>query len=95
MRRRPSTPTLGRFAAMDFDYQGLHIAKDTFLAMCVTPAQRDPRVYGESATFDITATRGVSETIEGAGMTYTLLPRQGRVSDGDTVTGRALRVRAG
>ena len=72
MRWRPSTPTLGRFAAVDFDYQGLHIAKDTFLAMCVTPAQRDPRVFGEGAAFDITATREVPVLQFGAGPHYCL-----------------------
>ena len=70
MRWRPSTPTLGRFAAVDFEYQGLHIAKDTFLAMCVTPAQRDPRAFGEGATFDITATREVPILQFGAGPHY-------------------------
>jgi cytochrome P450 len=67
MRWRPATPTLGRFAAVDFDYQGLHIPEDTFLAMCVTPAQRDPRVYGTGAAFDITATREVPVLQFGAG----------------------------
>lgn len=70
MRWRPSTPTLGRFAAVDFEFQGLHIAKDTFLAMCVTPAQRDPRVLGTGDTFDITATREVPVLQFGAGPHY-------------------------
>jgi cytochrome P450 len=57
MRWVPSSPTIYRFAATDFDYEGLHIAKDTFLTMCVTAAQRDPRVFPGGDRFDITATR--------------------------------------
>lgn len=70
MRWRPSTPTLGRFASVDFEYQGVHIPKDTFLAMCVTPAQRDPRVYGDGGTFDITVSREVPILQFGAGPHY-------------------------
>lgn len=70
MRWRPSTPTLGRFAAKDFDYQGVHITKDTFLAVCVTPAQRDPRVFRDGTTFDIAATREASNLQFGAGPHY-------------------------
>ncbi|WP_103352592.1 cytochrome P450 [Amycolatopsis sp. CA-128772] len=54
MRWLPSSPTIYRFAAEDFEYQGLPIAKDTFLTVCVTAAQRDPRVFRNGAKFDIT-----------------------------------------
>jgi cytochrome P450 len=70
MRWRPSTPTLGRFATNDLDYQGLHIPKDTFLAVCVTPAQRDPRVFRDGDTFDITVTREAVNLQFGAGPHY-------------------------
>ncbi|WP_243726958.1 cytochrome P450 [Actinocrispum wychmicini] len=64
----PTATTLYRFAAQDFDYQGLHIAKDTFITMCVTIAQRDPRVFADGARFDITAVRPGSALLQfGAG----------------------------
>lgn len=67
MRWLPSSPTIYRFAATDFEFQGLDIAKDTFLTMCVTAAQRDPRVCRDGATFDITATRDAPLLQFGAG----------------------------
>jgi len=57
MRWLPSAPTVYRFAARDFDYQDLHITKDTQVIMAVAAAQRDPHVFHDGATFDITATR--------------------------------------
>jgi cytochrome P450 len=57
MRWRPSATTVYRFAAEDFDYRGLHIAEGTFLTMCVLAAQRDPRVFRDGDSFDITVTR--------------------------------------
>ncbi|MET8850219.1 cytochrome P450 [Amycolatopsis sp. NPDC004625] len=54
MRWLPSSPTIYRFAAEDFEYQGLSIARDTFLTVCVTAAQRDPRVFRNAGEFDIT-----------------------------------------
>jgi cytochrome P450 len=67
MRWLPSSPTIYRFAAEDFDFQGLPIAKDTFLTMCVTAAQRDPRVFRDGAVFDITASRDAPLLQFGAG----------------------------
>lgn len=67
MRWLPSSPTIYRFAATDFEFHGLHIAKDTFLTMCVTAAQRDPRVCPDGATFDITAARDAPLLQFGAG----------------------------
>lgn len=57
MRWCPSAMTLFRFAAGDFDYQGLRIAADTQLTMCILGAQRDPRVFRNGNSFDITVTR--------------------------------------
>jgi cytochrome P450 len=72
MRWLPSTPTIYRFAAEDFGYQGLHIAKGTFLTMCITAAQRDPRVFRDGSRFDITATRDAQLLQFGAGPHYCL-----------------------
>jgi len=57
MRWRPSSPTIYRFAAEDFEYHGLHIAKDTMITACVPTAQRDPHVFRNGGEFDITAKR--------------------------------------
>ena len=67
MRWLPSAPTVYRFAAQDFDYQGLHITKDTMITMSVATAQRDPHVFHGGTTFDITATREMPPLQFGAG----------------------------
>jgi cytochrome P450 len=67
MRWCPSTTIVLRCAAEDFDYQGLHIEKGTFLTMCVQTAQRDPRVFTNGDSFDITATSSVPPLLFGAG----------------------------
>lgn len=67
MRWRPSSPTLYRFAAQDFEYQGLHIAKDTMITMCVPTVQRDPHVFRDGGRFDITVKREAPPLQFGAG----------------------------
>lgn len=67
MRWRPSATSVFRFAAEDFDYQGLHIAKGTFITMCVLAAQRDPRIFPGGDSFDITATRQAAPLQFGGG----------------------------
>ncbi len=67
MRWCPSASTVYRFAAEDFDYGGLHLPKGTFLSMCVPVAQRDPRVFRNGSSFDITATREAPPLQFGAG----------------------------
>jgi cytochrome P450 len=54
MRWFPAVPTVYRFAAEDFEYRGLRIAQGTFLTMCVAAAHRDPRVFHNGDSFDIT-----------------------------------------
>lgn len=68
MRWLPSAPTVYRFAAQDFDYEGVHFAKGAFITMCVAPAQRDPRAFTDGATFDITIPRRKTPLLQfGAG----------------------------
>jgi cytochrome P450 len=67
MRWLPSSPTIYRFAAEDFEYQGLPITEGTFLTMCVTAAQRDPRAFRDGAAFDITIAREAPLLQFGAG----------------------------
>lgn len=57
MRWIPSTGTVYRFAAADFEYRGVHFAKETFFMVCTDIAQRDPRVFRDGATFDISVAR--------------------------------------
>lgn len=68
----PSTPIIYRCAAEDFEYGGLSIAKGTFMTMCAQTAQRDPRVFKNGGTFDITATGSASPLLFGAGPHYCL-----------------------
>jgi cytochrome P450 len=72
IRWYPSTPIIYRCAAEDFDYQGLHVKKGTFLTMCVQTAQRDPRVIENGDSFDITSTSTVPPLLFGAGPHYCL-----------------------
>lgn len=67
MRWFPSTTIAYRCATEDIDYGDLHIEKGTFLTMCVHTAQRDPRVFKNGGSFDITATSTVPPLLFGAG----------------------------
>jgi cytochrome P450 len=72
VRWSPSTPIIYRCAAQDFDYHDLHIEKGTFLTMCVLTAQRDPRVFEDGGTFDITRVSTVPPLLFGAGPHFCL-----------------------
>jgi cytochrome P450 len=63
----PSAGSVYRFAAEDFVYHDLSIARDTFLMMSVPTAQRDPRVYSDGHTFDITIRQAVPALQFGGG----------------------------
>ena len=72
MRWSPAAPAIFRFAAQDFDYQGVHIRAGTFVLLCVHSAHRDPRVFDDGDVFDITAGRPASQLAFGAGPHYCL-----------------------
>lgn len=72
IRWSPSTPIIYRCAAEDFEYGGLHIEKGTFLTMCAQTAGRDPRVFANGDTFDITNTSTVPPLLFGAGPHFCL-----------------------
>ena len=57
LRWCPSVMSLFRFAAGDFEYQGVRIARGTQVTMGIKSAQRDPGVFRDGDSFDITATR--------------------------------------
>ena len=57
IRWGPSATTLFRFAAEDFVYHDLPIARDSFLLVGAAIAQRDPRAYLDGHSFDITIRR--------------------------------------
>jgi cytochrome P450 len=72
MRWCPASNTAYRCAAVDFDYQGLHLTKGTFLTMCVIPAQRDPRAFENGDAFDISIRRSTPTLQFGGGPHYCL-----------------------
>jgi cytochrome P450 len=68
----PSASSLFRFAAEDFVYRDLAIAKDTFVMLGVPTAQRDPRVFPDGQSFDITVHRAELPLQFGGGPHYCL-----------------------
>ncbi|MFB9624304.1 cytochrome P450 [Nonomuraea helvata] len=85
MRWLPSAGSIYRFAAEDFDYEGLHIARGTFLIMCVSIAQRDPRAHKNADRFDITAVREKPPLQFGAGPHHCLGSALARVEIGEAL----------
>jgi len=67
MRWCPSAVSLHRFAAEDFVYRDLPVARDTYLMIGVPIAQRDPRVFRDGQSFDITIPRHVAPLQFGGG----------------------------
>ncbi|HEX4812363.1 MAG TPA: cytochrome P450 [Nonomuraea sp.] len=92
IRWMPSVATVYRFAAEDFDYEGLRIEKGTYLTMCVTVAQRDPRAYKNAGRFDITAVRDVPPLQFGAGPHHCLGAALARVEVGEALSALAARL---
>ncbi|MFI7704031.1 cytochrome P450 [Nonomuraea sp. NPDC049480] len=92
MRWLPSAGTIYRFAAEDFDYEGLHIARGTFLMMCVNVAQRDPRAHKNADRFDITAVRDNPPLQFGAGPHHCLGAALARVEIGEALPILAARL---
>jgi cytochrome P450 len=72
MRWRPAGAMPARFAAVDFDYQGVHLPRETFVAVGAIPAQRDPRVFERGDAFDITISRQAPLLQFGGGPHYCL-----------------------
>lgn len=70
MRWAPSVPTIFRFAMEDIDVHGLRIPAGTFVLLCAHAASRDPRVFRNSESFDIAASREVPHLTFGGGPHY-------------------------
>ena len=85
LRWRPSAQIIYRFAVEDLEYRGLHIAKDTFVTMCVAVAQRDPRVFRDGGSFDITVPREAGPLLFGAGPHHCLGSALARAEVGEAL----------
>jgi cytochrome P450 len=72
MRWCPATNAIFRFARKDLEYEGLRIAQDTPILVCVAGAQRDPRAFSSADTFDISVTRQAPPLQFGGGPHYCL-----------------------
>jgi cytochrome P450 len=72
MRWAPAAPAIYRFATEDVEYQGLELPAGTFVMLCGESAQRDPRVYADGDTFDISRVREASQMTFGAGPHFCL-----------------------
>lgn len=68
----PSGASIVRYAAEDFVYHDLPIARHTYLMVCVPTAQRDPRVFRDGQRFDITIRRSGQPLQFGGGPHYCL-----------------------
>jgi len=86
MRWCPSSTTIFRFAAEDFDFQGRRIAAGTFLIICVRVAQRDPRVFQNAGSFDITVTREAGPLQFGGGPHHCLGAALARLELGEALS---------
>jgi cytochrome P450 len=85
MRWNPTTTTIYRFAAEDFEYRDLRVAKGSFLTMFVHAAQRDPRVFQNGNVFDITVAREAPTLQFGAGAHHCLGSPLARVELGEAL----------
>lgn len=72
MRWYPAATMSYRFPTMDFEYQGVHLPKESFIMICVVPVQRDPRVFEHGDAFDITIPRQTPPVQFGGGPHYCL-----------------------
>jgi cytochrome P450 len=68
----PVATFVARYAAEDFVYRDLPIAQYTYLMMCVSTAQRDPRAFRDAQRFDITIRRSEQSLQFGGGAHYCL-----------------------
>lgn len=71
----PTANSVYRYAAVDFVYRDLPIARYTYLMMCVPTAQRDPRVFRDGQRFDITIPGTSSHSSSAADRTTASAPR--------------------
>jgi cytochrome P450 len=92
MRWRPSSTISYRSAIEDFDYGGLHIEKGTFLTICPQPAQRDPRVFKDGGSFDITVAREAPLLQFGAGPHHCLGAALARAELGEALPALTARL---
>ncbi|HSV65261.1 MAG TPA: cytochrome P450 [Mycobacteriales bacterium] len=92
MRWCPSATSVYRFAAEDLDFRGLHIKEGTFLMICVRAAQRDPRVFHNGGSFDITVTREAIPLQFGGGPHYCLGAALARAELGEALPVLASRL---
>jgi cytochrome P450 len=66
----PAATSVARYAAEDFVYRDLPIARYTYLIFGVPAAQRDPRVFRDGQRFDITVGRNEQPLQFGGGPHY-------------------------
>jgi cytochrome P450 len=71
LRVAPVVPITSRVALDDFEFHGLPIPQDTFLAIFVGSAQMDLRVFGSNG-FDITRKQAAPNLTFGGGIHYCL-----------------------
>jgi cytochrome P450 len=94
IRWLPSSATVYRFAAEDFEYRGVRFAKETYFMMCTGIAQRDPRVFRDGTTFDISVVREAQTLQFGGGPHHCLgvaLARAGVAQSSSAVACSATR----
>lgn len=92
MRYSPAVTNVYRFAAEDFDFHGLRLTEGTFLTMCVPAAQRDPRIFPNGNTFDITVAREAGVLQFGAGPHHCLGAALARAELAETLPALAARL---
>jgi cytochrome P450 len=92
MRWCPSTGTVFRFAADEFDLNGLHFTPGTMITAVIVPAQRDPRVFHDGHLFDITVAREAPPLQFGAGPHHCLGVALARAEVGEALAALTARL---
>jgi cytochrome P450 len=72
LRYEPAGAGAPRRAVTDFDFEGLHFREGDVVFPSTMAANRDPRVFEEADTFDITRPRAATQLTFGGGFHYCL-----------------------
>jgi cytochrome P450 len=93
MRYFGTVRVTARFASEDIEYRGVRFPKDTFLVVSLATANRDPAVFDDPSTFDITREPSAKPQLTfGSGIHYCLGAALARAEQQEALTIMAQRM---